>query len=154
MTAALTTHQQMIMARVPTMSKPPIINAFLGTIRGGSRREVFPTAADHINVIRRDGEEALEGFGIPVELRAGATLETWCGGPKYRRADWETYGVVAHWKRTESDWVLVSAERRKMGGGRDKGWLTLTPEQTTFRSDQASREAYAIRARWSGDRDD
>lgn len=150
----LTMHQQMIMARRPSSSVPPIVNAFLSTIRGGSRQETFPDAAHHIDVIQKDGEDVLEVFGIPVELRAGATLETWCGGPKYRRADWETYGVVANWKRTDSDWVLESAERRKMSGGRDKGWLTRTPEQIAFCSDQASREGYSIRARWSGDRDD
>ncbi len=154
MTAALTIHQQMIMARRVTNLKPETISAYLGSLRGGSAWDKFPKAADHIDVIERDGEAELYRLGIPAELRAGARLETRCGGPKWHRADWVSYGVIAHWKRTDTDWILVSAERRKLGGGRDKGWLTVTPEQNAFRFNHAAIEAYAIRARFSGDRDD
>ncbi|MGO7323482.1 hypothetical protein ACCS95_34625 [Rhizobium ruizarguesonis] len=145
--------QQMLMAKkgVSTSDRAKI-NAYLSTLRGRSPYDTFPKAADHLVVIDRDGEGALERMGIPAALRVGAILKTCCGGGGYMGS----FGVLAIWRRTETDWQLVSAERQKFFGrrGRDTGVLTLTPEQLEFRNDQAAREAYAIRARIFGDRDD
>ncbi|MBY3575447.1 hypothetical protein HFN65_31405 [Rhizobium laguerreae] len=144
--------QQMLMARGVSTSNTGTMNAYLGTLRGRVSYERYPMATDHLVVIDRDGEGALKRMGIPAALRVGAILKTCCGGGGHMGS----FGVLAIWRRTETDWQLGSAERQKFFGrrGRDTGVLTLTPEQLEFRNDQAAREAYAIRARMFGDRDD
>ncbi|ANL12046.1 MULTISPECIES: hypothetical protein [unclassified Rhizobium] len=146
--------QQMILAhhgRIST-SDPKAMNAYLGTLRGKVAYEKFPGAAAHLAVIEREGEGGLERMRIPAALRIGAILDTYCGGG----GKLGSFGVFAVWKRTETDWELVSAERQKFHGrrGHDVGKLKLTPEQIEFRTDQNVREVYADVARRFGERDD
>ncbi|NEI66515.1 hypothetical protein [Rhizobium leguminosarum] len=146
--------QQMILAHHGRISTSDTrgINAYLGTLRGKVSYERFPMATAHMAVIEREGEGGLERMKIPAALRAGAILETYCGGG----GKLGSFGVFAVWKRTETDWELESAERQKFHGrrGYDGGKLKLTPEQIEFRNDQDAREAYADRARYFGERDD
>ncbi|MBA1343893.1 hypothetical protein [Rhizobium sp. WYCCWR 11146] len=144
--------QQMLMAKkgVSTSDRAKI-NAYLSTLRGRSPYDTFPKAADHLAVIDRDGEGAMERMGIPTALRVGAILETRCGGGGYMGS----FGVLAIWRRTEIDWQLVSAERQRFFGRRngETGFLTLTPEQLEFRNDRAARKAYADHVRRFGEND-
>ncbi|ANL74318.1 hypothetical protein AMC83_PA00091 (plasmid) [Rhizobium phaseoli] len=146
--------QQMILAhhgRIST-SDPKAMNVFLGTLRGKVAYEKFPGAAAHLAVIERKGEGELDRMCIPAALRAGAILDTYCGGGGFKGS----FGVEARWVRTETDWQLVSAKRQMFHGRRGEGGgkFTPTPEQIEFRNNQLPREVYADVARRFGERDD
>lgn len=150
MTTTLTAHQKMFMRNgIPSSASGRLI----GFLASPNKRSVplsrFAKAADILAVVQRVGEGGLESLGIPAELREGAKLEVWSGGSR-----WGAFGVISRWERRADDWHMVEAFAKKMGGGPDIGKFHPTPAQSTYRSDQASRAAYAIRARFSGDRDD
>ncbi|WP_425624889.1 hypothetical protein [Agrobacterium radiobacter] len=150
MTTALTAHQMMFMGDgIPRSAAGRLIGFLASPIKRSVPLSRFTTAADILAVVDREGEGGLENLGVPPELREGATLEVWSGGSK-----WGSLGVISHWERRADDWFFVRAETKKMGGGPDIGKLVPTRMQATYRADEASRRAYAIRARWSGDRDD
>ncbi|WP_429819160.1 hypothetical protein [Ensifer sp. B1-9] len=152
---AYTTHQQMILAELGKQSTQPRVAAFLSSIRGQSPADKFSDPASLLAVVSRDGEEQLESKGIAPEDRAGAILEIWSGGPRSKWATQPSYGAITYWKRTEDRWILTGGRRQKMlGSSRICGKLTLTTEQEALRYNKAAITAYAIRARFSGDRDD
>ncbi|MGH0214453.1 hypothetical protein NKY66_11115 [Sinorhizobium meliloti] len=148
-------HQQMILAELAKQSTQPRVAAFITSIRGQSPADKSSDPASILAVVNRDGEDQLERKGIAPEDRAGAILEVWSGGPRSKWATRPSYGAITFWKRTEDRWVMTGGRRqRMMGSGPDSGKLTLTPKQDALRYNQAALAAYAIRARFSGDRDD
>ncbi|RVH69136.1 hypothetical protein CN198_13795 [Sinorhizobium meliloti] len=150
MTTTLTDHQKMFIGNgIPRSDARRLIGFLAMPIRGSVPLSRFTKAADIIAVVDRDGEKAMETRRIPAELREGATLEVLSGGSR-----WGAYGLVSQWERRATDWHMVGAYRKKMGGGPDTGKLKTTPEQDWHVSTVDARTAYAIRARFSGDRDD
>jgi hypothetical protein len=153
MTTALTAHQKLFWFDGIPSKAPRRLMGFLGSpIKGSVPLSRHANASAIIGVVEKDGEGGLENLGVPPELRKGATLEVWSGGTRSGGT-----GVITHWERRTDDWYLVSTKTAKMftkDSNTAVGKLTPTPEQITYRSDEASRRGYAIRARWSGDRDD
>lgn len=149
MTTTLTDHQKMFMGNgIPKSNARRLVGYLASPLKGTVPLSRFTKAADIIAVVDRDGEKAMERLGVPAELREGATLEVLSGGSR-----WGAYGVVSRWERRAADWFMVEAYRKKMGGGPDIGKLKTTPDQDWHVSTIAARTAYAIRARFSGDRD-
>lgn len=153
MTTTLTSHQMMFMGNGIPSSVPSRLVGYLGSpIKRSVPLSRYTDAAEILEVVQRVGEGGLENLGVPPELREGATLEVWSGGSRSGGN-----GVISHWERRADDWYLVNTKTVKMINRKSSpgcGKLVPTPMQATYRADEASRKGYAIRARWSGDRDD
>jgi hypothetical protein len=149
----LTAHQKLFwLDGIPSKAPGRLIGFLASPRKKKAPLSRFTTATEILDVVEQKGECGLEHLGIPPELRAGATLEVWSGGTRSGGT-----GVVSHWERRSDDWYLVTTETAKMfsnKSGLGCGKLVPTPMQATYKVDEASRRGYAIRARWSGDRDD